>query len=516
MSSLIALRALLFGGECFLGAALILALAWLATENFRGTASQRHLVWLAAFGAVLVLPLLAAILPSQIVIMHPVPPPVQSIAALPVVAASAAPAAPMIGHGTLAMLVFAVWFAGVCWIACRGAIGLLGLRALHRRSVPYFLEGIDASKLAIARRNWKLRLSTAPGGAGPITWGFFRPVVLLPKVAVLWPCERLEAVLLHEVAHVRRYDSLTQALSLLACALYWPNPLVWLAARALRREAEIAADDAVIRSGVKASSYAEELLRLAAEFRPQRTSLSDMQLSMAGRSALEARVKSILAPTQSRAGVTVMNALKIAGLGLLATSVLALARPSFADEQQTPSPAPSVVPAPAVQDDDMAAPPVPPPAPAIPPEPAIPPAPAAPAIPPAPPAGTTVRIMKFETPGSVKIMQWEGSEAAVNKAMALDSVKIQKAIADAKIAETVARAMREVTPKVNAAVARAMREAKPDIEKAIADARIAENVARAVQQEQPEIEKAIAEARKRADAAARRDQVEPPPSQDNQ
>ena len=337
MNTFNAMHTLLFAGECFLGAALILAISWLATKDLRRAASQRHLVWLVAFCAVLALPVLAATVPSFVVIEHSVAtaPPVPYASDLSM--AAAAPAAALVfDFDRLAGVILAMWLAGFCRIALRGAIGLIGLRSLYRRSVPYFLEGVDPAKLTVAGRNWKLRLSTTPGSAAPLTWGFLKPIVMLPKAAVRWPRERLEAVLLHEVAHVRRYDSFTQALSLLACAIYWPIPLVWIGARAMRNEAERAADDAVLLSGVKASTYAEALLRLAAEFQPARLSFCDTKFSMAGQSALEARVKSILAPAQSRSGVTSMNILKFAGLALLSVSLMAAARPAFAEKESVP------------------------------------------------------------------------------------------------------------------------------------------------------------------------------------
>ena len=83
-----------------------------------------------------------------------------------------------------------------------------------------------------------------------MTWGYMRPVILLPRESVNWSKGRFEAVMLHELAHVRRGDSISQLLVLAVCALYWFNPVVWLCARALRSEAEMAADDTVLGLGI--------------------------------------------------------------------------------------------------------------------------------------------------------------------------------------------------------------------------------------------------------------------------
>jgi beta-lactamase regulating signal transducer with metallopeptidase domain len=357
MNSFLALRQLLIVGDLFAASTLIMALAWLAP--FRKMASLRHLAWVAAFGALLVLPLLLAIVPSHIRFALAAPAATPAIAApqtamvaatMPAVAASLPQAEAF--HLDFAMAVralIAVWLLGVLFIAVRSAVAMFGLNNLRRNSVGHIFR--ELPKIA---QGYEIRI--APDECGPVTWGFVRPIILLPKSADYWPAERVTAVLLHEIAHIRRRDSLTQMLSLLVCALYWPNPFVWIGARAMRREAEIAADDAVIVSGVRPSYYAAELVYLAAQFRARPPALLNMPMNvpMAERAALEARVESILAQTQQRTGATTMDVLKLTTAGIAAAATLAFARPSLAQDAPPPPPPPAVAapaapPAPVVQ-----------------------------------------------------------------------------------------------------------------------------------------------------------------------
>jgi hypothetical protein len=146
-----------------------------------------------------------------------------------------------------------------------------------------------------------------------VTSGVVTPVVLLPSCSAAWPAERRAAALLHEFAHVERWDCATQLVARLACAVYWFNPLIWVAARALRDEREHAADDRVLGAGIRASDYAGLLLDVARTagppLPPPAASFAD-----ARRSPLERRVRSILDPRRPR---------RSAGRAVAAAAVLA-------------------------------------------------------------------------------------------------------------------------------------------------------------------------------------------------
>ena len=82
-----------------------------------------------------------------------------------------------------------------------------------------------------------------------VTWGWLRPVIILPQAAAAWSARRMQIVLSHELAHVSRADWVVQMAAGLIRAAYWFNPVVWVACRQLRDASEEACDDAVIASG---------------------------------------------------------------------------------------------------------------------------------------------------------------------------------------------------------------------------------------------------------------------------
>jgi hypothetical protein len=328
--TMLVMRCLLFTAEALAVSTLLPLLVFLIAAFFRGRAALRHLLWLGAFAVLLILPLLALLVPAQVMTLDPGP-------AIPVVVTMAAPVTATYAEswsleGIISALLAplcALWLAGMVFHLSRLALGAYGLHRLYARSVAF--AGFDDVRL---------------GDGGPMTFGLRKPVILLPRAAAHWPQARLDAVLRHERAHIVRHDSITQLLAELACAFYWPNPLVWLGARRLRRDAEIAADDAVLASGLQASAYATQLVQVAAEFAG---SPRLMAMAMAAGSTLEARVTSVLSPEPSRKGVSRMDALKLAALGSVAAFALAMARPDLAWAEAAPLPPVAVTQPEAVQ-----------------------------------------------------------------------------------------------------------------------------------------------------------------------
>ena len=133
----------------------------------------------------------------------------------------------------------------------------------------------------------------------PMAFGTRRPSILIPAIADTWPDDRRRAVVLHELAHVARYDCLTQTLAFAACAMYWFHPAVWWVARRLRIERELACDDRVIAAGTQPREYAGHLLEIAYSFGGHRAPA--LAVSMARPRQLEGRMLAALDAARNRA-----------------------------------------------------------------------------------------------------------------------------------------------------------------------------------------------------------------------
>ena len=172
----------------------------------------------------------------------------------------------------------------------------------------------------------------------PCAVGVIRPAVLLPTAALSWSPDRLDAVLLHELAHVARRDVLMQSLAELCRSLYWFNPLAWLAASRLRLEREQACDDHVLAAGVRGSDYAQVLLHVARSYRDEHR---DLGLAMARPKDLQRRIGSLLDNTRSHLPLGRRSACALFASLMLVSFGAALVRPvSVAGETTLESGAP--------------------------------------------------------------------------------------------------------------------------------------------------------------------------------
>lgn len=159
-----------------------------------------------------------------------------------------------------------IWLAGVLVLALRAADGWWKLQSLRSRASVIVQGPLRGSfdKLAMQyhlRRHVVLRVSDEV--ISPMVFGIWRTVVLMPLSAVTFlPLEQLEAVLAHELAHVRRWDYLCNLLQTSVECLFFFQPAMWWVSRRVREFREICCDEVAAKVCRGPLVYAEALLHL--------------------------------------------------------------------------------------------------------------------------------------------------------------------------------------------------------------------------------------------------------------
>ena len=334
---------------------ILLAALGITIAMQRRSAGARHLVWLVALAALLVVPAIAAWAPLRIEVL-----PADSIspAAEPVQAVEAPRAPTTVGQGVVAGTTqpnaagapFAVtptptpsstplWLDGVSLVVAIWAVVMLAIgatllwsalvvRRIVRHASPLGGESWTTPLFEVADR---LELDDAPRllrseeAKMPFACGLLSPTIVLPADCEGWSMDRRRAVLLHELAHVRRHDLLGHTLGRIACAVWWFHPLVWTAAKQLRAESERACDDLALSCGTRATDYAEHLLDIVTSVRGDAT--PHVALAMARRKEFEGRMLAILDPELQRATPGRLQAIGLAASLVVIALVVGAAAP---------------------------------------------------------------------------------------------------------------------------------------------------------------------------------------------
>jgi beta-lactamase regulating signal transducer with metallopeptidase domain len=186
------------------------------------------------------------------------------------------------------------WLAGVIFFSLRAAGGMLALARLRRREVQPLGADLLATCLDLQRRlglAGVIRYCESRQLDAPAVIGWFRPVVLLPITALtgLSP-QQLEAVIAHELAHIRRLDAFVNIFQATAETLLFYHPAVWWVSGRIRAERENCCDDAAVEVCGAPADYARALVLMEA----WRTAPT-MALA-ANQGSLKARVTRLLGP----------------------------------------------------------------------------------------------------------------------------------------------------------------------------------------------------------------------------
>jgi beta-lactamase regulating signal transducer with metallopeptidase domain/DUF4097 and DUF4098 domain-containing protein YvlB len=303
----------------------------------RQSAALRHSVWLVTLIGLAALPILSAALPGWNLLPTwkvSTPAPTPTAPAMPRVSSAgsvatrpefsrAVTAEPTIKSSKVSYARWTemIWLGGALIVLTPLALAWASLAWLERRSMivkdEAWLDMVEGAARRLGIQQPVLLLMSADRQM-PMAWGVLRPRVLLPAEARQWPEQRLESALLHELAHVKRSDSIVNYIAHAVCALYWFNPLAWLAFRRMRLEREQACDDLVLTSGIEAGDYADELLEMASSLTPNAFAMAAAS-PMARRSTLEERLLAILDNDRNRSAA---NPRKMAGVTALLAAIL--------------------------------------------------------------------------------------------------------------------------------------------------------------------------------------------------
>ena len=314
---------------------VVLLAAFAATLAFRrASASSRRLLWILAAACLLALPILSQVVPA----LKIQPPPItRAISYIPTPTPASVVVIPGIAYLPTTkptprqipwLTLF--WIGGIVAVTGHLAIGMARMHWLARRAtrIQPPEEAIQlAATLGIAR----VEFLESDRIAMPLTWGIFRPKILLPANRTNWPADRIHLVFAHELIHVQQHDCFFQLLMQLTCAIYWFHPLAWFSAAQFRRERERACDDGVLRLGINGPEYAGHLLELVRILKPKpRPSLA---VAMAHQSNLETRLTALLDTRINRAKISARATIAAALVAVCLLLPLASVRAQAPDAQ---------------------------------------------------------------------------------------------------------------------------------------------------------------------------------------
>ena len=248
-------------------------------------------------------PLVSLVEPSQDPLaFSPIEHPTVQVAASPTIATSSVPLTTA-GWGAI------LWIVGAALLIGRILIGY-GIVWCLRQQAQVQRDGPLCDALRQARLTLdgcpKVEVATSPAISSPMALGILRPIIVFPAdLAEKLSTDKLTLILMHELAHVRRWDNLTLLLQRLVSAVLFFHPAVWLCGRMLRREAEQACDDLVVCVTGRSETYARSLAHVAeraAHSNPLIRRIPTMNAFAATESDLALRIRRALGGSARRMG----------------------------------------------------------------------------------------------------------------------------------------------------------------------------------------------------------------------
>jgi beta-lactamase regulating signal transducer with metallopeptidase domain/Ca2+-binding EF-hand superfamily protein len=164
------------------------------------------------------------------------------------------------------MWITTLWIAGVAVLGLRFASGVWMLHKIRAGLQPVSRQIVQratqiAHRLGV-KTSWEVRASATI--REPMTFGWLRPIVVVPvSLLTAQPPEIVDAMLAHELAHIRRHDLWVNAFQCLIESVLFFHPVVWWLSRRVRQQRELCCDDMAVRLTGEPIAYATALERVA-------------------------------------------------------------------------------------------------------------------------------------------------------------------------------------------------------------------------------------------------------------
>ncbi|HET6179909.1 MAG TPA: M56 family metallopeptidase [Candidatus Sulfotelmatobacter sp.] len=216
----------------------------------RQNSGTRFAIWFSTLLAIVALPFVSgwSVMASRV--LHP-----------------ASPQGQVILPASLAVYLFTAWAAGAGLLLIRLAVGLWRVHLFRRSCFDFDLAGVDPSVAGVLRdfeSERRVRLCVSSDAAVPAAVGFFRPAIVFPAWLVpQLSADEIKTILLHELAHLRRWDDWTNLAQKIVKALFFFHPAVWWIENRLTLEREMACDDIVLAQATNPRAYASSLISFA-------------------------------------------------------------------------------------------------------------------------------------------------------------------------------------------------------------------------------------------------------------
>lgn len=224
-----------------------------------------------------------------------------------------------------------IWFIGTSFLLLKILLGWILTKKIITQSTP--IDNVTFNKIkSIAEKDLSIQqpiiYTSSSMIASPITIGLLKHWIILPKYTLNWSEEKISMILMHELAHIKRHDTVWFIFSIIMTSLYWINPIAWSLRKNYILDSEKICDDFVLLNKSDTRSYAENLITIVKSINKNRK-INLVGINMARKTELEERLMSIVRNNHRKVKInssltklfiilTIVAGLPLAGLQIFA------------------------------------------------------------------------------------------------------------------------------------------------------------------------------------------------------